>query len=252
VLEKLLEIEAHGGFYVGRIRKNMSPVFEAVHRGIRTGALGKRIHEVLGGSRGGEVDADVRIEFQDRSSGKTGKRFHRDRLVGVREGGAFRMWITNLTREQATVSEVAALSVARWELEIFFRELKTIWRADQIPTSDESATRCLLYASMLAVLFSRALRHHLFDRYVRERVPLERWARLVRSLLSELTALMTSCAARRPRGSAAHARGVGRGALKTPPKAPTRTRMGAVSNHGSAVQVLKPLSRCTSRRCVTP
>lgn len=146
-----------------------------------------------------ELDVDVRIEFQDRSSGKIVKRFHRCRLIGVREGGAFRMWITNLTREQATASEVSALYAARWEIEIFFRELKTIWRADQIPTSGEAATRCLLYASMLTVLFSRELRHALFERDARERVPLERWARLVRCLLVELAALITSRAGRSKR-----------------------------------------------------
>ena len=196
---KLLDLEAHGGFYVGRIRKNMSPIIEAVHRGLRAGVIGKRVHEVLGDSRGGELDVDVRIEFQDRSSGKIVKRFHRCRLVGVRESGAFRMWITNLTREQATASEVSALYAARWEIEIFFRELKTIWRADQIPTSGEAATRCLLYASMLTVLFSRELRHALFERDARERVPLERWARLVRCLLVELAALITSRAGRSKR-----------------------------------------------------
>jgi hypothetical protein len=109
------------------------------------------------------------------------------------------MWITNLTREQATVSEVAALYAARWEVELFFRELKTVWRADQIPTSGEAATNCLLYASMLAVIFSRELRHRLFDREARERVPLERFARLVRSLLVELATFMTSRATRSTR-----------------------------------------------------
>lgn len=193
---KLLEIEAHGGFYVGRIRKNMSPVIEAVHRGLGREAIGKRLGEVSDEIDGDELDVDVRFGFQDRTTGKIVVRAHRCRLVGVREGHGFRVWITNLTREQATACEVAALYAARWEVEIFFRELKTIWRADQIPTSGEPATLCLLYASMLAVLFSRELRHRLFEREARERVPLERWARLVRSLLVELATLITSRTAR--------------------------------------------------------
>jgi hypothetical protein len=81
----------------------------------------------------------------------------------------------------------------------FRRSVGGLRRADQIPTSGDAATRCLLYASMLAVLFSRELRHRLFDGHSRERVPLERWARLLRTLLVDLATLMTSRAARSTR-----------------------------------------------------
>lgn len=186
---KLQEIEARGGFYVGRIRANVSPVLEEVRRGFAPSAIGRRLFEALPEATGDVLDAQVAFGFRRRLNGKWISGVHRCRLVGERHGGRYRVWITNLPEASASPGEVARLYGARWEVEIFFRELKSVWRANQIPTSKKGAALCLLYASMLAVLLSREMRDRLLPPALRAHAKSERWARVLRSIVMELGGL---------------------------------------------------------------
>jgi IS4 transposase len=206
---RLREIDAVGGFYIGSIRANTNPIIVDTRTGLPRSVIGRRVRTVERLARGNELDVVVDLVYQRRNeSGVLKVLTHRCRLIGRRrqETGAFDYWITNLPPSTARPVDVASLYASRWDIEIFFRELKTTWRADQIPTSGKAATECLLYASILAVLLSRVLHSLLLDSQQARSAPAERWARLVRVVAADMAILVAQSSSTARDALAQHAR----------------------------------------------
>jgi len=191
-------ISAHGGFFLTRLKENANPRLLGLHRQHRGRAVaveGLKLHEIRSRLRRAVLDAEAEICFQRRRyAGKRRTATMHMRIVGlwdeVRE--VHHWYITNLPPDRVKAEEIGKIYAARWTIELLFRELKTSYQLESMPSCKSHVVEAFLYASFLTLLASRSLLlavrrwGALEDR----RTPLERWARLFVSAAMELLALL--------------------------------------------------------------
>jgi len=107
---------------------------------------------------------------------------HRRHVMPVRvvghwyaQEGQHRFYITNAPAELIATEHVGPIYTARWEIELFFRELKLTHRIEQLPTSKQFVSESLIYGALLSLLLSRKLHQRLLPNAV---LAPERWARI--------------------------------------------------------------------------
>jgi len=81
------------------------------------------------------------------------------RLVGLRNEatGEYHCYLTNLPAKRFSPTEVASLYWARWEIELLFRELKSTYGLDELPSSKPAVVEVLVLTSILSLVVSRVL-----------------------------------------------------------------------------------------------
>jgi len=179
-------IARNGGFFVVRLKKNADPQIVAVHRcwrGRAVDLVGKRLHEVLPRLQRHEIDVEVEVQFKNRVYGgvRRGARL-RLRLVGVRDArsGEHHLYLTNIEPERLTANEIAQVYAARWMIELLFRQLKSHFRIQDLPSRNRVIVEALVYATLIALVVSGNLlamiKKRLGARGVR--VSQERWSKL--------------------------------------------------------------------------
>ncbi len=111
-----------------------------------------------------------------------GSHKHRRHVMPVRvvghwyaQEGQHRFYITNAPAELIATEQVGPIYTARWEIELFFRELKLTHRIEQLPTSKQFVSESLIYGALLSLLLSRKLHQQLLRRAA---LAPERWARI--------------------------------------------------------------------------
>jgi len=137
-----------GAFFVSRLKDSSNPILVEVKSGIRRtrAAVGTRLDD--NDFEGPVVEALVRL-------GGAGETIFR--LVGLRFPGTdtYRFYLTNLLGADFTAGDIASLYTRRWQIELVFKELKSLCRIDEMPTSKPYTVLCLLYASLIAIVISR-------------------------------------------------------------------------------------------------
>lgn len=96
------------------------------------------------------------------------------RVVGIWDASAldYHWHVTSLDAEDFPSEEVAELYRQRWQIELLFKEWKSVYRIDQISSGKEPVVLlCLVYASLCAAILSRIAMRFASRRYA---VPLER------------------------------------------------------------------------------
>jgi len=143
-------LEKAKAFFVSRLKDSSNPYIVEVISGIRARkmAVGTRVDD-------NDFEGDV-VELLVRL-GDAGKTVFR--LVGLRFPGTeeYRFYLTNLARE-FTPADIAGLYSTRWQIELLFKELKSLCRLDQLPSSKQNTVLCLIYASLIAILVSRLIK----------------------------------------------------------------------------------------------
>jgi len=196
-------IHQHGGFFLTRLKDNANPTLRCLHRRHRGRALaieGLGLREIRSRLRRSVFDAEAEICFQRRSyAGKRRTATQRVRIVGLwdemRE--VYHWYITNLPVDQLKAEEVGKLYAARWTIELLFRELKSCYQLESMPSRKSHIVEAFVYASLLTLLASRALLLAIrrWGCLADRRTPLERWARLLVSAAPDLLALVLDSAA---------------------------------------------------------
>jgi putative transposase len=191
-------IRRNGGFFIVRLKKNANPMIVALHlkwRGRSVPLLGERIQEVVQRLTRQAIDVEVEVTFKRRAYG--GVRHtarERFRLVGVRDehSGEYHLYLTNIPPERLSPRDIATTYAARWAVELFFRELKSRYRTEQMPSSKREVVEALLYAVLLTVAVSRALLERVRRKLgeLARRVPTERWATLFAQVAGDLLRLV--------------------------------------------------------------
>jgi putative transposase len=196
-------IAAHGGFFLTRLKSNANPLLRRLHRQHRGRAIaveGLRLREIRSRLRRAVLDAEAEICFQRRRyAGHRKTAALRVRIVGLWDEvhEVYHWYITNLPVDKVRAEDLGKLYAARWTIELLFRELKSSYRMESIPSSKSHMVEAFVYASLLALLASRALLlairrwGHLANR----KTPVERWARLFVSAAPDLLALVLDSAA---------------------------------------------------------
>ena len=173
-------IDRHGGYFVTRMKSNANPILVRQLHGTKTSAKqieGKPLQDVLRTLRRPVLDAEAKVRYKTRQ-GRWTTAVHR--LVALRnaETREYHVYLTNIPCDRLTAEDIACTYAVRWEIEIIFRQLKSQFRVDQLPSSKAHIVEALIYASILTLAVSRTFLMQLRHRYheMAGRIPHERWA----------------------------------------------------------------------------
>jgi IS4 transposase len=193
-------VDRNGGYIVSRAKSNANfPIVGAnrLWRGRAADVVGKRLQDVLPLLRREELDVNVEVTVARRQyNGKRSKVTKVFRLVALRndETNGYHLYLTNIDSESLSPTEIAQAYSARWEIEMLFKELKSQYRIDELPSAKRHIVESLIYVAILTLTISRlllqAMRRRAFaDRW---RTPARRWAALFRSIATALLELLLS------------------------------------------------------------
>lgn len=176
-------IADHGGYFLIRKKDNDDPVIaNACFRGQRLSSVTKRFAQQT-------IDLAVLVPWHfDRGPDKR-RHLLQVRLVGQWHPTEARhhFYLTNAPREMLAAAHVGPVYAARWEVELFFRELKLTHRLEQLPTRKRFVAEALIYAALLSLLLSRRLQQQLLP--PQQPFAPERWARLFAIFALDILAL---------------------------------------------------------------
>jgi putative transposase len=65
--------------------------------------------------------------------------------------------LTSIPVEVLSAEDIALLYGARWEIELIFKELKSHYRIDQIPSADPEIVKCFIWVAILTLMCSRRI-----------------------------------------------------------------------------------------------
>lgn len=139
-----------GGFFISRMKSHANPRVISMRKGGETVEVkGVLLREM-------RITGDV---FEGEAIYGEGRSARIYRVVGVREptSKTWRFYVTNLDATEFPAEEIAALYRLRWEIELLFKELKSAYRLDQIPTTKPARARCLILAALISMLLGRVL-----------------------------------------------------------------------------------------------
>lgn len=154
-------IDENGGFFVSRLKSNVNPLIVGTNRtwrGRSIDIVGKRLSEVLPKLKRQIIDVEVEVEFKRRKyNGKQKGDAKRFRLVATynEEAEKYHVYITNISVERLDAEDIAVLYSARWEIELIFKELKSRYGIDILPTSNPQVVEALLWVGILTLIVSR-------------------------------------------------------------------------------------------------
>jgi IS4 transposase len=185
-----------GGYFLTRLKENANPVISAVHRGSGKALLGQKLQDVLGHLKRKALDVEVELTFYRKAYWPTPARKDkiRCRLVGLKnaETGRYHLYVTNVPVETLSAEEVGKVYSARWLIELAFRELKSRYAMESMPSSKPHIVEALLFAAFLTMVVSRSwlrmLRHKMGA--LSDRCRTERWAAIFRMVAADLLAIL--------------------------------------------------------------
>jgi putative transposase len=154
-------IDENGGYFVSRLKSNVDPLIVGTNRtwrGRSIDIVGKRLSEVLPKLKRQVIDVEVEVEFKRRKyNGKQKGDTKSFRLVATynEEAKKYHMYITNIPVERLDAEDIAVLYSARWEIELIFKELKSRYGIDILPTSNPQVVEALLWVGILTLIVSR-------------------------------------------------------------------------------------------------
>ena len=157
------KIDRYGGFFVSRLKGNANPLIVKVNgvcRGNSVGVVGKRLKEVLPRLKRQFLDVEVEVEVKRRAyRGKASKATRTFRMVLVldEESEEYHSYLTNIPLGVLDGEDIACLYRARWEVELLFKELKSVYRLDEIHSANPSVVKCLIWVSILTMICSRQM-----------------------------------------------------------------------------------------------
>lgn len=154
-------IDENGGYFVSRLKSKVDPLIVGTNRTCRGRSIdvvGKRLNEVLPKLNRKVVDVEVEVEFKRRKyNGKQRGDVKRFRLVAIYnvEEKNYHVYITNIPVDRLDADDIAVLYSARWEIELIFKELKSRYGIDILPTSNPQVVEALLWVGILTLIVSR-------------------------------------------------------------------------------------------------
>jgi putative transposase len=192
-------IDREGGYFLTRLKDKANPLITAVHRtwrGRAVNLVGQRLQDVLGQLHREALDVEVELRFKRRGyrGCSTGAR-QRFRLVGVRDAktGDYHLYVTNIPVDKLSAEDIACTYAVRWMIELAFKQLKSHYRMDQMPSAKRHIVEALLYAALITMMVSRVLLDWVRARTSterRDRLPDDRWAAVFAAAAPEILALV--------------------------------------------------------------
>ncbi|NRD71696.1 IS4 family transposase [Shewanella sp. VB17] len=148
-IEYCYQADKHGGYVItrtnGQINPNIIAAFDSQGTAIKA-LVGKKMKRV-------KLKKDQLVDLDVKWSDKPG--LHRLIAFWDRKKSAIGYLITNLKREQFPAVKVCELYGLRWQIELFFKELKSYSGLKSFNTRNKSIAESLVWASMLTLLLKR-------------------------------------------------------------------------------------------------
>lgn len=191
-------IDRQGGYFICRLKDNANPLITAVLGSDAVGGVsltGQRLQHVVNRLRRETLDMTIRVEFRRRAYyGLRSGAVREFRLVGVRDTAtaSYHLYVTNIPIQRLAATEVAAVYGARWQIELMFKELKSCYRLEDMPSRKPHVVETLLLASVVTMLASRRLLRAVRERLrsLKGQVPEGRWAELFAAVASQILDLI--------------------------------------------------------------
>jgi IS4 transposase len=210
--EMFSRIRKWGGHFVSRVKTGANPTIVSVLKTYKGNAIdlaGKKLQDILPRLKREVIDILVEVEFKASASrakksdggfeiyrpkGAASKIKETFRLVGVldKETGEYHLFITDILPEQLSPEDVALLYRARWSIEMVFKELKRLYKLDEIPSNKPVVIKSLVMVSMLTLVVSHRilnLMRSLMPEKSERFTPL-RWAELFYTSATDLLKLV--------------------------------------------------------------
>lgn len=152
---RFITMTEQGAFFVTRLKESHNPEIVRVHVGLgaKREARGMRIGEALGyvlHPDEGVIDVDVRLVVGERTAVV--------RAVATVEPDGTRHWyLTNVSRDVLRVQDVADTYRLRWEIELFFKQLKSGAGLSALLAWRASAVQAFVYSKIIALCLARLL-----------------------------------------------------------------------------------------------
>ena len=156
-------IQENGGYFVSRLMNGANPLIVGVNRkwrGRSVPVVGEHLKDVLPRLKRKVLDLEVEVEFKRRKyNGKRSQAKQRFRLVAVYndEEKKYHSYLTNIGVDKLEAEEIALLYRARWEIELTFKELKSRYRLDLIPSAKPEVVEAFIWIGILTLLCSRRI-----------------------------------------------------------------------------------------------
>jgi len=191
-------IGRNGGYFISRLKTSANPRIVAVnrnHRGRSIAVEGERLQDVLARLKREVLDVNIEVRCRHRTYGGRRRSVIKIfRLVGVRDPqtATHHLYVTNLMPDELEAEHVARSYALRWEIELLFRELKSHYRLDDLPSRKPDVVKALIYAAALTLLVSRCLLNTLRKALGQhaQRLKSHRWATILSTLASDLLMLL--------------------------------------------------------------
>lgn len=156
-------IDRNGGYFISRLKENANPLITATlrqWRGRSVKLVGERLRDVIERLQRETLDVEVEIVFRRRAyAGRQSGAGRRLRLVGVKneETGRYHLYVTNIPPARLTAEQVARVYAGRWQIELLFKEMKSHYRLEGLPSRKPHIVEALLYATLVTLVVSRRL-----------------------------------------------------------------------------------------------
>lgn len=154
-------IDRHGGYFISRLKENANPRITATLPQGRSGRLvNQKLRDVLARLRRDVLDLEVEVAFRRRKYlGRQSAASRTLRLVGVRNAdtGRYHLYVTNIPPDRLTAGQVALVYTSRWQIELLFKEMKSCYRLEDLPSRKPHIVEALLYATLTTLVVSRRL-----------------------------------------------------------------------------------------------
>ncbi len=147
-LQKLDEI---GVWFVCRLKNNSIPIITRVVKGVAKRYIGCPLNNNLN-LRGPIVEVWAKLLLPGKGSIEV-------RLIGLRfpKTKQYRWYVTNLPSLMLLAEWIYPIYRLRWQIELFFKSIKSILNADQITSENEKIALAIVYSSILASLIASSI-----------------------------------------------------------------------------------------------
>ena len=156
-------ISRFGGYFISRLKGLCNPKIIALNvpcRGRARPLVGEKLKDVLKGLKRQILDVQVEVRFPRRIyRGKRRWVVKQFRVVGVYNTttGTYHLYITNISPKHLSAKQIAQTYEARWLVELVFKQLKSYYQIDALPSSKQEIVEALLYTAILTMMISKTV-----------------------------------------------------------------------------------------------
>jgi len=138
-------------WFVCRLKANSIPIITRVVNGVAKRHIGRPLNKQVK-LRGAIVEVWAKLMLP-------GKGFIELRLIGFRfpKTKQYRWYVTNLPPTMLLAQWIYPIYRLRWQIELFFKSIKSMLNADQITSGNENIALAIVYSSILSSLISSSI-----------------------------------------------------------------------------------------------